>query len=584
MTRRIVSILACVLSTVAVANGAPSTPFRATVFYPEPSQTPSLAAAPVAPSFVGKVVRLDSRGHLVPIQRPRVSTLGLRAAQPLSTASLIGDYYVLDGSESSVALGPASGVNVVAGYNEGWDFDPDIPVSSWTSGSGVWSTRSFPVGDGVYQGTPFSPWCNAGNAPNEFFATLIRHDLFPTDNSHVIVSHTTDGGTTFNKFYELKKDVFQDRVMVDIDRPASLGGATGTHDGKIYICYDDYGPAGSGYSGSYLRVLSPTGDSLTEVQLSGTGTPPFRGNQFQPVAGGPQNGDGFIYLVSSATSGGGATQIAYFHTIGGGGAGSAFYLLSTLSWAPAGQRLGASQRWGVNGHRIDNHGYLAIDRSNGPRSGRLYFITNRNPNPSDPTKDQGDLYLSVSTSGGATWSSARIPTVVGRTQYFPMMDVDAQGWIHVAYYENGPGQQDNGALNAGSAAVYYTVSRDGGLTWSPSQPVNDPGNALVMEDPPIELGAFGYYMIGDYMQLRATGTGAATSVYVVWTGFDKRRTDTGPGDKKERVMATIVTTPPAPGTSPAHAGLLALILACTGAAALFTRRRTPSPERVPRDA
>jgi hypothetical protein len=584
MTRRIALVLAYVFCTAAAAQGETTSPPRATVYFPESGSFASLKPGPAPPSFVGKAVRLDGRGRFVPLRAAQKSAAVLPTGRRPGTTLGAGDYYVLDGSESSVAVNPNDGMNVIAGYNEGWDFDPDIPLSASTNGNSYWGSRAFPLGVGVYQGTPFSPWCNAGNASGEFFATLIRHDLFPTDNSHLIISRTTNNGATFTKFFELTRDVFQDRVMVDIDRPATLGGATGANDGKLYVCYDDFGPAGSGYAGSYLRVLSSTGDSLSEIQLSGNGTPPFRGNQFQPMSGGRQNADGHLYLVSSAVSGGGATQIANFHEITGAGGGTATYLKSTLSWASAGQRLGASNRWGVNGHRIDSRGYLAIDRSTGPRSGRLYFITNRNPNPGDASQDQGDLYLSVSTSGGSSWTTGKIPTAVGRTQYFPMMDVDAQGWIHVAYYENGFGSVNNGALNAGTASVYYTVSRDGGLTWSPVVQVNDQANTLVMEDPPIELGGFGYYMIGDYMQLRATGVGAATSAYVVWTGFDRRRTDTGPGDKKERVIATVVNTPPAPGTTPRQAGLLALLLAGTGAAALFTRRRAPADERPPRDS
>jgi hypothetical protein len=246
---------------------------------------------------------------------------------------------------------------------------------------------------------------------------------------------------------------------------------------------------------------------------------------------------------------------------------------SSISWAPAGQRLGTTSHWGVNGYRIDDHGFLDIDRSSGPRRGTLYFITNRNPNPTDATQDQGDLWLSKSVNNGATWTSARIPTTAGRTQFFPMMDVDEQGWVHVAYYENGQGIYDGGVLNAFTANVLYTVSRDGGLTWMPITQVNDASNALVMDDPPSELGAFDYYLIGDYMQLQAYGAGVGTSAYVLWTQFDTFRADDAVGTKKQRVMASVVTTPIAPGSTPLQASVLAMTLAVLGAAALAIRRR-----------
>jgi hypothetical protein len=335
------------------------------------------------------------------------------------------------------------------------------------------------------------------------------------------------------------------------------------------LCYDDYGVGGGTYQGSYLRVIDTAGATLTETQVSGTGTPPSRGNQFQPVA---SVTDGGFYFVSAGFTSGGATRYANFHeTLNAGG--TITYNKSTLSWAPAGQRLGTTSHWGVNGHRIDEHGYLDVDRSSGVRRGTLYFITNRNPNPSDPSQDQGDIWLSKSVNNGAGWTSARIPSGTGRTQYFPMMDVDDQGWVHVAYYENGEGIEDSGALNAFAANVFYTLSKDGGQTWFPPTQVNEVDNEMFLDDPPAELGAFDYYLIGDYMQIQAFGTGPGTSAYVLWTNYNTYRADDGVGTKKERIVATVVTTPLLPSATPVQIGGLALLLMVSSAAALALRRR-----------
>jgi hypothetical protein len=177
---------------------------------------------------------------------------------------------------------------------------------------------------------------------------------------------------------------------------------------------------------------------------------------------------------------------------------------------------------GVNGHRIDPVGYLDIDRSFGPRRGHLYFISNRNPNPSPINSylDQGDVYISVSTDSAVSWSSAAIPTATGKTQYFPMLDVDEQGWLHVAYYQNETGLVNGGVLNASTANIYYTYSTDGGTSWALPVQANDPAHSLDYNDPPPDLGG-GYYLIGDYASIQATGNDSSTKAYALWSGYDK---------------------------------------------------------------
>src|SRR5262249_54172598 len=174
------------------------------------------------------------------------------------------------------------------------------------------------LGSGIYGGIPSQPWAGAGNNAGELYATSIRQDLYPTDNTHLILARSTDSGANFTKVFEYMPDVKQDRPMFDIDRPATLGGTTGPLDGQIYLCFDNWGPAGAGYNGSYLEILNPDGTVASpEVQLSGTGTPPYRGAQFQPVAG---LSDGQFFFVSNSITSGGATVNTTFHEFTGGGA------------------------------------------------------------------------------------------------------------------------------------------------------------------------------------------------------------------------------------------------------------------------
>ena len=169
-------------------------------------------------------------------------------------------------------------------------------------------SRAFPAGDGrSTAATRSTRGSVAQNAPGNFLRVLIRRDLLPSDNAHAVIARSLDSGVSFTKWYEVTRDVFQDRAMIDIDRPTTRGGATGPYDGKVLLCYDDFSEGGGTYAGSYLRVLDADGAMVSEVQMSGLGTPPFRGTQFQPVAG---VNDGQFYLVSTRLADGGATRNA----------------------------------------------------------------------------------------------------------------------------------------------------------------------------------------------------------------------------------------------------------------------------------
>lgn len=514
-----------------------------TTFFPEPATPPPTEVKPGPPLFLGKLFVQDSAGNWVPI-KPRAPVFRPgEVVPPRLPAVAGGDVYVQDGGETSIGINYDDGNNLVAGYNT-WPWNLDSHSNS-TDGNLTWTSRTFPNGAGIFTGWTADPWTNAGNAAGEFFSTRLKVTSgfpppppFNFDSVHCIVARSTDGGASFSLFFEKFKAIFQDKEAVDIDKTTARGGGAGiTHDGKVYLGYDDDGLAPNfSYRGSFLQVISSAGVADTEIQISGTGSPPFRGRYLQPVAG---ITDGTVYVKGHNF---GSTIPAIFHEITNGGAGPNTFSKSSFSYFPAGQALGGSGFWGVNGHRIPTNifGYLDIDRSSGPRRGYLYFITNRNPNRANPALDQGDVYLSVSTNGAASWSSALIPTAAGKTQYTPMLDVDEQGWIHIAYYQNETGSVNGGVLNASTANVYYTRSTDGGTSWAVPVQVNEPANALDYEDPPPNRSGSGYYLIGDYAQLQATGSGPSTKVYILWTGYDKDRSDAFVGDAKARVWCTTI--------------------------------------------
>jgi len=485
-----------------------------------------LFAAP-RPSFEGKVMIRRADGSWQDRQA---------AAQPPAVPSLpivtVGaDSFLADGAEPALAVDTANGNNLVTVLNRGYSNSVSLLTS--TDGNAHWAAATFPNGAGTFSGQPFDPWAEAGNVAGDLFTSFIRRDTASPSN-HVVLARGRGGLASWSRFFEATRDVAQDRAMFDIDRTASQGGGAGSdHDGKIYLTYDGFDPLTGDYIASYLQVVSPSGAPVVEVQTSSPRG--FNGYEMQPVAG---TTDGQVYLMALGFSPDGATTYLIFHEVDGAGAFPPTFR-SFVSFPTTGQPLGTTGRFGVNGHRINVQMQMDIDRSSGRRRGTLYVVTNLNPNPADRTLDQGDLWLWTTTDGAATWSAAPIPGVAaGKTQFFSMLDVDDDGWIHVAYYQNEAGGTDNGVLNASTANVYYTVSSDGGRTWAPPTQVNAPADSLKYFDPPPDLQARDYYLIGDYCQVRA-GFAAGTRVaYVCWTQYDKNRTDFFLNDKRERVICT----------------------------------------------
>ncbi len=531
--------------------------FLKTRFFSEPAVSPPTDVEIGADHsfFEGKLFIRDSIGNYTLIKRPVPVSQQGQAALPSRSLTTGGDFYIQDGAETSIGVDYDDGNNLVAAFNQLWPF-PALPpntgpghaLANSTDGNLSWNPRNVPNGSGVFTGFTFDPWVVRGNAAGEFLVEQMRFppsDPFVIESSHVLISRSTDGGASFSLFFEKMKNVFQDKPAIDIDRTTVRGGGTGsTHDAKVYLGYDDDGPATSpGYKGSFLQVVSAAGAAEIEIQISGTGTPPFRGRFLQPMAG---TTDGAVYVKGHGFLSGyfGGSVRAYFHEITNGGAGPNTFIKSSITYNSVGQRIGTSPFSGLNGHRSDIWGYLDIDHSSSPQHGYLYFISNRNPNPANAAVDQGDIYLSISTNGATSWSSAVIPTAAGKTQHMPMMDVDEQGWIHIAYYQNETGSVNGGVLNASTANIYYTVSTDGGTNWTLPVQVNDPANALDFEDPPPDRAAGAYYLIGDYAQLATTGNGANTKAYILWTGYDKDRSDTLVGDARAWVFCTTVQSFP----------------------------------------
>lgn len=143
---------------------------------------------------------------------------------------------------------------------------------------------------------------------------------------------------------------------------------------------------------------------------------------------------------------------------------------------------------------------IAVDTSTGIYRGNVYLLCSveRNSN-SDPL----DIMFSRSTNGGATWSSPIEINDDNNTtayQWFGTMSVAPNGRIDVVWLDT----RDNpGSVNS---ALYYSNSKDGGVTWSQNEKLSDSFNPLI--------GWPNQNKMGDYFDMESDSIGAS----LAWAG------------------------------------------------------------------
>jgi hypothetical protein len=105
-----------------------------------------------------------------------------------------------------------------------------------------------------------------------------------------------------------------------------------------------------------------------------------------------------------------------------------------------------------------------------------------------------DLYFTRSIDGGQTWSTPRVLNGDGDLpgdQFFPWIEVDKQGRLHVLYFDTRRNPQPDDAPLIYIDA-YYALSSDRGETWQEHRLTPQPYT-------------YGSGFIGDYLGLAAAG-------------------------------------------------------------------------------
>ena len=98
-----------------------------------------------------------------------------------------------------------------------------------------------------------------------------------------------------------------------------------------------------------------------------------------------------------------------------------------------------------------------------PNGRDLYQVHIRKVTPADPLAEplNDSVQLATSRDGGLTWSTRTIAPLPERTSpetIYPIVAMDAGGHLHAAWSASRAAEKD--------VPVYYTTSRDAGLTWS----------------------------------------------------------------------------------------------------------------------
>lgn len=150
-------------------------------------------------------------------------------------------------------------------------------------------------------------------------------------------------------------------------------------------------------------------------------------------------------------------------------------------------------------YRVPTIPAAAIDSTKGAHDGTIYVVWN------DFRNGDVDIYLTRSTDHGQTFSEPQRlnddPLKSGIDQFFPAISVDGNGAVHVVFYD-----RRNDPKNM-LTDLYYTVSNDGGQTFSRNMRITD-GSF----DPRLAVKWRGGFL-GDYIGLTSDPAGNA---YPFW--------------------------------------------------------------------
>ena len=361
-------------------------------------------------------------------------------------------------NEPSIAVDPTNPNSIVIGWRQFNTISNSFRQAGYGYTSNGGQTWTFPgvIEPGIFRSDPVLGADKYGN---------FYYNSLTTNPYYCNVFKSTDGGASWGTGVYAQGG---DKQWMVIDKTNSIGS------GHIYaywtssysVCYPEFFTRSTNTGSSFENCVSIPNDPFW-----GTLAVNLDGNLFIGAS------EGFDFVVVRSTTAKNAGPIVSWD------------MATTVSLDGSITYGGDPNPGGLLGQT-----WIAVDTSGGPYHGYIYLLctVERNSNP-----DPADVMIARSTDNGASWSlPVRVNDDVGTSayQWFGTMSVSPTGRIDVIWLDT----RDN----PGSyfSALYYSNSKDGGVTWSQNEKLSDTFNP--------HLGWPQQNKMGDYFHMISDSTGA----------------------------------------------------------------------------
>jgi hypothetical protein len=349
-------------------------------------------------------------------------------------------------SETGIAINPTDTQNMVAVANNLLDLSR-LGVWFSTDGGATWTASfidenqdGFGAGDNRFD--PNVAFDSDGNV-------YVVYSTTGTGN-RLLVASSTDGGQNFNQVTTVTTDAATASNLHTAMILTRSDGGPGTPDDVLVM----WARVQAGGESVEASLSLDAGASFT---VSNTMINDSLQRTFLPWAAVDLAGD--FQVVWEVNQGGGAGAIFHDSLDGATLASGTDNQVSTVQitdFAAATSKIPAQPDRGIFSVTT-----IDVDRV----TGRLLVSYTDRPNTSS---DDTDIYVRFSDDGGATWSGRTQVNDDGTTtsQFLPRMSIDQNNHIGIVWYD-----ARNDTANNQQVDLYVSISTDGGVSWSPNQRV-----------------------------------------------------------------------------------------------------------------